>query len=45
MAAQMAKNSQDTPEEEKLDGDVGGGGRICPEISRPFSKVIVLRII
>jgi len=40
----MAKNSQDTPEEEKFGGNFFGGG-ICPEISRLFSKVVVLRIV
>lgn len=41
----MAKNSQDTPEEEKLGGVVGGGSWTCPETERPFSKVVVLRIV
>lgn len=37
---QMTKKSQDTREEEKFGGDFFEGG-ICPEISRPFSKVVV----
>lgn len=45
MEKQMAKNRQDTLKEEKFGDDVGGGGGICPEISRPFSKVVILRIV
>lgn len=40
----MAKKSQDTPKEEKFGDDFFGGG-ICPEIWRPVSKVVVLRIV
>lgn len=41
----MAKNNQDTPKKEKFGRGVGGGSWICPEISRSFSKVVVLTIV
>lgn len=38
----LAKHSQDTPEEDKFGGGVGGGRWICPEVSRLLFKVVVL---